>query len=64
MTRRTTRPARLDTVSTQLREMFEAAEALPIPDRLWSVIDQLDEGEAEVKAAPAVRRAAGRATSG
>jgi hypothetical protein len=29
-----------------LREMFRALELRPAPDRLMSVVDQLDEGEA------------------
>lgn len=53
MTRKSAEQAKLDAVSQQLREMFQAAESLPIPDRLMSVIDQLDEDEP----VPAPRRA-------
>lgn len=63
MTRKKSGDARIDAVSRQLREMFAAAEAMPIPDRLMSVIDQLDEGEPLAAQAP--RRVAGsRAISG
>lgn len=63
MTRNKIDQAKLDAVSLHLREMFQAVESMPIPDRLMSVIDQLDDGEDE--AAPAPRRMANRrATSG
>ncbi len=58
MTRKEIDQAKLDAVSQRLREMFQAVEAMPIPDRLMSIIDQLDEGE-DAGAAPlrAVNRA-------
>jgi hypothetical protein len=63
MTRKKIDQARIDAVSTRLRQMFQAVESMPIPDRLMSVIDQLDEGEAGP--APTARRSATRrATSG
>lgn len=63
MTRKEINSAKVDAVSQRLREMFQAVESMPIPDRLMSIIDQLDEGDDPVAAAP--RRAANRrATSG
>lgn len=63
MTRNKIDQAKLDAVALQLREMFQAVESMPIPDRLMSIIDQLDEGEEA--AVPAPRRVANRrATSG
>ena len=58
MTRNKVSQAKLDAVSQRLRDMFQAVESMPIPDRLMSVIDQLDEGDAAL--APAPRRAASR----
>jgi hypothetical protein len=37
--------ADLDGIDARLREMFAALAALPIPSRLLSVIDQIDEPE-------------------
>jgi hypothetical protein len=63
MTRKEIDRAKLDAVSRSLREMFQAVESMPVPDRLMSIIDQLDDGSDTVVEAP--RRVANRrATSG
>lgn len=46
MARQLTDRAKVDAVTQRLREMFEALESRPIPDRLMSVIDQLDDDDA------------------
>jgi hypothetical protein len=51
--RETSRTARVDAV---LREMFEALAARPVPSRLLSVIDQLDEEPGEVEPHPDKRK--------
>lgn len=63
MTRNKVSQAKLDAVSQRLRDMFHAVESMPIPDRLMSIIDQLDEGEAAMEPAPQ-RMASRRARSG
>ena len=59
MTRKKIDEAKLDAVSQRLRDMFQAVESMPIPDRLMSIIDQLDEGDETASGAP--RRAANQA---
>jgi NAD(P)H-dependent FMN reductase len=50
MVRVPAQPSRLARVDAALREMFDALAAQPIPSRLLSVADQLDDqGEAEPK---------------
>jgi NAD(P)H-dependent FMN reductase len=50
MVRVLAQPSRLARVDAALREMFDALAAQPIPSRLLSVADQLDDqGEAEPK---------------
>ncbi|HEY9217191.1 MAG TPA: NepR family anti-sigma factor [Phenylobacterium sp.] len=57
-----TSKAKVEAVSAQLREMFQALEMRPIPDRLMSIIDQLDDGR---DAPPRARLVANqRVTSG
>jgi hypothetical protein len=45
MPRKLSDQAKVEAVTQRLREMFEALEKRPIPDRLMSVVDQLDDGE-------------------
>jgi hypothetical protein len=45
-------------VGDALRAMFKSLENRPTPDRLRSVIDQLDEGEAETPRKASDRRQA------
>ncbi|MET0295174.1 MAG: NepR family anti-sigma factor [Phenylobacterium sp.] len=61
MPRSTLDRARVDAVSRQLRQMFQALENRPIPDRLMSIIDQLD--DSDVEPAQPARLASRRATS-
>ena len=42
--------SRAATLKQGLREMFKRLEGRPVPDRLRSVVDQLDEGEVRPKA--------------
>lgn len=53
---------RVEAVDQRLRAMFAALESRPIPDRLLSIVDQMDDGADQ--AAPRRRAAAARVTSG
>jgi hypothetical protein len=50
------RPAK-DDLTQQLSKMFQMIQSQPVPDRIASVVDQLD-GEAESAMVPIVPRAA------
>ena len=55
MARAPQEPSRSAGIDAALREMFETLAALPVPSRLLSIIDQLDDeepGEAPSKAEP------------
>jgi hypothetical protein len=45
MTRKPSDAARLAALDTALRDMLQAFSAQPIPSRLMSVLDQLDDSE-------------------
>lgn len=62
MPRTHTDRAKVQAVTQRLRDMFQALENRPIPDRLMSIIDQLDDGEDS--AARPRRLANRRVTSG
>lgn len=47
MTQKSPDPARLAELDAALRAMLDAISARPIPGRVLSVVDQLDEGDAE-----------------
>lgn len=49
----TSRTARVDAA---LREMFEVLAARPVPSRLLSIIDQLDEAPGELEPRPDKRK--------
>jgi hypothetical protein len=51
------RQVRLQALNGALRRMFSGLAGRPVPDRLRSVVEQLDEGEAAE--APARRKNAG-----
>jgi hypothetical protein len=44
-------------LASDLQAMFQTLEARPVPDAIRSVVDQLDDGQAQPK--PARRRGAG-----
>jgi hypothetical protein len=50
------RPAK-DDLTQQLSDMFHTIQSQPVPDRIISVVDQLD-GDAESPAPPVAPRAA------
>ncbi|MDO8410743.1 MAG: hypothetical protein Q7S93_11875 [Phenylobacterium sp.] len=50
------RPSK-DELTQQLSDMFQTIQSQPVPDRILSVVDQLD-GDAESTAPPAAPRAA------
>lgn len=62
MPRKLSDRAKVEGVTQRLREMFEALEKRPIPDRLMSVIDQLD--DVDEQPAAGRRIANRRATAG
>jgi hypothetical protein len=54
MTRKTSEPARRAALAAHLKQMFRSLSARPVPDRIRSVVDQLDDGE--VSAPPKTER--------
>jgi hypothetical protein len=57
MVRAPSESSRMAQLDAALREMFEALAAQPVPNRLLSVIDQLDDEEqSEAEALPGKRR--------
>ena len=45
MPRRTDQRMKLEAVDQALRDMFRSISRQPLPDRLRSIVDQLDDGE-------------------